>query len=160
MGAFKKDRSILEIVKGYSIPFLSQPCNRSLEINLSLKEKYAVVEKMEISLEKGCNRKVCVKKFSAKSFFIIQSVSSKEKGWGQQVCHQFEKSNSVHSPPHFEMDSLHSVLWRIGTSTIIYLDDILLIEETAENAQMYRNTAVLFQELRFVADLKKSVMTQ
>ena len=58
------------------------------------------------------------------------------------------------------MDSLHSVLWRIGTSTIIYLDDILLIEETAENAQMYRNTAVLFQELRFVADLKKSVMTQ
>ena len=59
------------------------------------------------------------------------------------------------------MDSRHSVLRRIGTLTIIYLDDILLLEETAENAQMYRNTAVLlFQELRFVADLKKSVMTQ
>ena len=47
--------------------------------NLNLKEK---------PLEKGCNTK-----------------SSYEKGfckqWGQQTCHQFEESKSVHAPPLF-----------------------------------------------------------
>ena len=48
----------------------------------------------------------------------------------------------------------------IGTLIIIYLDDMLLIGRTAENVQMYRDTVILLlQELGFVINLKKSVMT-
>ena len=49
---------------------------------------------------------------------------------------------------------------RIGTLIIVYVDDTLLIGRTSENIQMYRATVILLlQELGFVINLKKSVMT-
>ena len=53
-----------------------------------------------------------------------------------------------------------ALLWRKGTLIIIYLDDLLLIGGTAKNVQMYHDTVILLlQELGFVINLKKSVMT-
>ena len=51
-------------------------------------------------------------------------------------------------------------LRRVGTLIIIYLDDMLLIERTVENVQMYLDiVTVLLQKLGFVINLKTSMMT-
>ena len=51
-------------------------------------------------------------------------------------------------------------LQRIGTLIIIYLDNMPLIGRTGQNIHMYHNTVILLlQELGFVINLKKSVMT-
>ena len=44
----RKDKIILEIVKGYQIPFLSQPLQQEVprEIHLNLKEKSGVAEEI------------------------------------------------------------------------------------------------------------------
>ena len=99
-----KDQGVLEIMKGYQFPFLSQPLQQQLprEIHLSLKEKSVVAEEIGNLYEKVCNRKTSYKKGFSKKSVCEQLISSKEKGWGQQTCHQFEKSKSVHSPPPFQ----------------------------------------------------------
>ena len=49
---------------------------------------------------------------------------------------------------------------RVGTLIIIYLDDMLLIERTVENVQMYLDiVTVLLQKLGFVINLKTSMIT-
>ena len=53
-------------------------------------------------LEKGCNRKSSYQKGFYKKPVCEQSITSKEKGWGQQACHQFEESKSVQPPPPFQ----------------------------------------------------------
>ena len=45
------------------------------------------------SLEKGCIRKCSYEKGFCKKSVCEQFISSAEKGWGQQACHQFEESN-------------------------------------------------------------------
>ena len=51
-------------------------------------------------------------------------------------------------------------LRRVGTLIIIYLDDMLLIERTVDNVQMYLDiVTVLLQKLGFVINLKISMMT-
>ena len=58
------------------------------------------------SREKGCNRKSSYEKGFCKKSVCEQYISSEEKGWGQQACHQFEESKSVHPSPSFKMESL------------------------------------------------------
>ena len=58
------------------------------------------------SLEKGCNRKSSYEKGFCKKSVYEQFISTEEKGWGQQACHQFEESKSVHPSPSFKMESL------------------------------------------------------
>ena len=54
------------------------------------------------SLEKRCNRKKSYEKGFCKKSVCEQFISSKEKGWGQQVCHQFEEPKSIHPAPPFQ----------------------------------------------------------
>ena len=54
------------------------------------------------SLEKGCNRKSSYEKGFCKKSVCEQFISSEEKGWRQQACHQFEESKLVHPPPPFQ----------------------------------------------------------
>ena len=84
-----KDQSILEIVKGYQIPFLSQPLQQQLprEIHLNLKKNCSGGGDWK-SLEKGCNRKISYEKGFCKKPVCEQFISSEEKGKGQQACHQ------------------------------------------------------------------------
>ena len=56
------------------------------------------------SLEKGCNRKSSYEKDFCKKPVCKQSISSKEKGLGQQACHQFEEIESVHPSPPFSQN--------------------------------------------------------
>ena len=44
------------------------------------------------SLEKGCNRKSSYEKGFCKKSVCEQFISSQEKGWGKQACHQFEEN--------------------------------------------------------------------
>ena len=63
-----KDQRILEIVKGYQIPFFSQPLQQqsTRKIHLNLKEKSAVAEEIGNLLKKVAIEKVHMKKVSAK----------------------------------------------------------------------------------------------
>ena len=54
------------------------------------------------SLEKGCNSKSSYEKGFCEKSVSEQSISSEEKGWGEQTCDQFEKSKSVHSKLPFQ----------------------------------------------------------
>ena len=63
-----------------------------------------------VNLQKKVSiKKVPIKKVSAKKSVFEQSISSKEKGWGQQACHQFKESKSVHPHHHFKMETLQSL---------------------------------------------------
>ena len=73
-------------MRGYQIPFLSQPLQKQLprEIHLNLKEKSVVAEEIGNLFKKVAIEKVHMKKVSAKSL------------------HQFEESKLVHLPPLFQ----------------------------------------------------------
>ena len=80
-----KDQSILEIVKGYQIPFLSQPLRQQLsrEIHLNLKQKSVVTEEIGNPLKKAAKEKAHMKKVSAKSQFESNlSIGKKKDGGG------------------------------------------------------------------------------
>ena len=81
-----KDQSILEIVKGYQIPFLSQPLQQLLprEIHLNLKEKSVVAEEIGNLLRKVAIEKVHMKKVSAKSQFMSNLFLLKKKDGGNR----------------------------------------------------------------------------
>ena len=61
------------------------------------------------SLEKGCDRKFSYEKRFCKKSVCEQFISSTEKGWGQQACHQFEESNQYIPHHHFKMEILQSL---------------------------------------------------
>ena len=61
------------------------------------------------SLEKEFNINSLYKKDFCKKSVCEESISSKEKGWGKQCCHQLKESKSVHPPPHFKMERLQSL---------------------------------------------------
>ena len=51
---------------------------------------------------KRLNWKSLYKKGFCKESVCEHSISSKEKGWGQQTCHQFEEPKSVQLPSLFQ----------------------------------------------------------
>ena len=78
-----KGQSILEIVKGYQIHFLSfsTPTAAATKGNSShSKRKICRCGGDSKSLEKGCNRKSLYQKAFCKNSVREQSISSKEKG--------------------------------------------------------------------------------
>ena len=68
-------------MKGYQIPFLSQPLQQELprEIYLNLKEKSVVAEEIEYLLKKVAIGKVHMKKISAKTHFVNKLFLVKKK---------------------------------------------------------------------------------
>ena len=97
-----KDQSILEIVKGYQIPFISQPLQQKLswEIHLNLKEKSVVTVEIGNILKKVAMEKTHMKKVSAKSQFVsnLSVVKKKDGGGGNRRGHyRFEESEPLHS---------------------------------------------------------------
>ena len=67
-----KDQSILEIVRGYQVPFFPQLLQQTLprEIQLNLKRKSVVAEKIGDLLKKVAIEKCDMEKVSAKSLFV------------------------------------------------------------------------------------------
>ena len=92
---------ILEILKGYQIPFLSQPLQQQFprEIHPQSKRKICSRGGDWKSLEKSCNSKSSYEKGFCQKSLCEESISSEEKGFWQQTCHQFEEFKSVHPPP-------------------------------------------------------------
>ena len=72
---------MLEIVKGYQIPFLTQPMQHQLprEIHLNLKEKSVVAEEIGNLLKKVAIEKVYMKKVSTKIQFVSNLFLVKKK---------------------------------------------------------------------------------
>ena len=66
-------------------------------------------------LEKGCNRKSSYEKDFCKKSVCEQFISSKEKEWGQQACHQLKNLNQYTPHRHFKIESLQ--LLRTGGSS-------------------------------------------
>ena len=103
-----KDQSILEIVKGYQIPFLSQPLQQLLprEIYLNLKEKSVVAEEIENLLRKVAIEKVHMKKVSAKSQFVSNLFLVKKKDGANRPVINLKNPNQYIPHHHFKMESL------------------------------------------------------
>ena len=54
-----------------------------------------------------------------------------------------------------------AILRRINVRIIVYLDDMLLMNQTIEDLNMTRNTLIfLLQQLGFIINLKKSVLSE
>ena len=106
-----KDQSILEIVKGYQIPFLSQPLQQLLprEIHLNLKEKSVVAEEIGNLLRKVAIEKVHMKKVSAKSQFVSNLFLVKKKDGGNRSVINLKNLNQYIPHYHFKMKSLQSL---------------------------------------------------
>ena len=106
-----KDQSILEIVKGYQIPFLSQPLQQLLprEIHLNLKEKSVVAEEIENLLRKVAIEKVHMKKVSAKSQFVSNFFLVKIRDGDKRPVINLKNLNPYIPYHHLKMESLQSL---------------------------------------------------
>ena len=100
-----KDQGILENVKGYQIPFLSQSLQQQLlrESHLNLKEKSVVAEEIGNLLKKIAIEKLHMKKVSAKSQFVTNLFLVKI--WATGLFINLE-SNPVHPTPTFQNGEL------------------------------------------------------
>ena len=108
VGVSNKDKSILEIVKGYQIPFLPQPRQQHLlsEIHLNLKEKSVVAEEIGNLLKKVAIEKVHMKKVSAKIQFVSNLFLVKKKDGGNKPVINLKNLNQYISHHHFKLKSL------------------------------------------------------
>ena len=107
VGTSKKGSEYIRNFEGISnsLSFLIQQ-QLPREIRLNLKQKSVVVEEIGNLLKKVAIEKVHIKKVSAKSQFAS---NLKTKGRGQQACHQFVESKSVHPHHHIKIESLQSL---------------------------------------------------
>ena len=103
-----KDQSILEIVKGYQIPFLSQPLQRQLprEIHLNLKEKSVGAEEIGNLSKNVAIEKNHMKKVSANSQFVSNLFLVKKKDGGNRSVINLKNLNQYIPHHHFKMKSL------------------------------------------------------
>ena len=83
--------------------------------------------------------------------------------WEGQLYEFFCSSFGLGSAPRIFTKLLRipvAVLRMINIRIIVYLDDFLLMSQTIEDLEMARDTLIfLFQQLGFVINLKKSVLT-
>ena len=107
----RKDQNILEIVKGYQIPFLSGPLQQQLprEFHINLKEKSIVAEEIRNLLKKVAIEKVHMEKVSAKSQFVSNLFVVKKKNRGSRPVINLKNLNKYIPHQNFKMESLQSL---------------------------------------------------
>ena len=103
-GKLTKDQNILQIVKGYRIPFLCRLKQKREQKGNKLfnaREGNNLIRSGK-SLEEGC----CGTSLSTKTPISEQYIFSEKEGWRQKTCDQFEGVKPMHSLQTFQNGEL------------------------------------------------------
>ena len=137
------DTEILSLVEGYITPFHKIPQQKNIPDSPKLSQEEKILVQKEIH-EMSNKRAIAENPNSLEGEFISNLFLVKKKRWGEPTSNKLETPKSVHT---FKMEGLYCL-------------QNILIGHTIEETLMVRDTVIfLLQQIGFVLNLKKSLLT-